>query len=271
MPMIEFDCEICGTHKRKAWSASMPGRPRFCCWDCKSESQRRARPVTREWLEEKYITEGLDCVQIGKLVSRDPKSVWNWLKSWRIQTRPRGVASPCKFKKGQRGGFSGHKHSVETKEKLRRAAIADGRRPYDPQVGPPFRGKRGAETPNWKGGVTPERQSLYSSPQWAEAVKAVWSRAGARCERCGVHHNTTESRGTFHVHHIESFAVTALRSDPSNLALLCRACHHFVHSKRNVDNEFIATSASGPGLKGRPRPVSRCTRCGVGAKGKVRL
>lgn len=88
--MVEFNCEVCGRFVRKAWSKSMPGRPRFCSWECKSESQRRAKPVTREWLRQKYMTEGLDCVQIGKLVSRDPKSVWRWMRDFKIPTRKRG-------------------------------------------------------------------------------------------------------------------------------------------------------------------------------------
>jgi len=97
----------------------------------------------------------------------------------------------------------------------------------------------GAVHPNWKGGITPERQAFYATEAWREAVKIVWARARAKCERCGVHHSTMARRGTFHVHHIVGFACAALRAQPENLALLCKPCHLFVHSKKNVHREFI--------------------------------
>ncbi len=237
--MIEFDCEICGEHVRKAWSDSSPGRPRFCSVACKAEAQRRARPVTRAWLEQKYVVEGLDCVQIGRLVGRDPKSVWVWMQSWGIPTRPRGSDPRQHFRKGEPNLFAGRKHTPETRTRLREIAIAQGRRPFKAENGPPMRGKHGAETPNWKGGITPERQAFYRTPEWRDACKSVWHNADAHCERCGVHHNTAERRGTFHVHHIVGFSCRELRAEPSNLALLCNTCHHFVHSRKNVAREFL--------------------------------
>jgi hypothetical protein len=42
--------------------------------------------------------------------------------------------------------------------------------------GNPMYGKRGPESPSWKGGSTPERQSLYSSLEWTDAVETVWQR-----------------------------------------------------------------------------------------------
>lgn len=42
-----------------------------------------------------------------------------------------------------------------------------------------------------------------------------------------------------HIHHIVSFAVKGLRAEVTNLALLCVACHRYVHSKRNVDREYL--------------------------------
>jgi predicted HNH restriction endonuclease len=43
----------------------------------------------------------------------------------------------------------------------------------------------------------------------------------------------------FHVHHIVSFQVAELRAVVSNLALLCAACHRWVHSAANVDRAFL--------------------------------
>lgn len=207
--------------------------------ECKASFQKLARPVTREWLETKYVSEGLDCVQIAQLVSRDPKSVWNWLRDFGIPTRSRGSDPRQQFAKGAPNAFAGRRHSAETREKMRSIAIAEGRVPFDPAVGSYMKGRRGDQHPMWKGGITPDRPALYASPEWADAVKVVWARGGAKCERCGAHHNTAKRRGTFHIHHIVSFAVEHLRAEPNNLALLCIGCHHFVHSRANVSKEFI--------------------------------
>jgi hypothetical protein len=235
MELIKSTCGFCQqpTERRKQ---TKDVKVHFCGMPCKAAYQRLKKPVTKEWLAEHYIDKKMDCVQIGKLVNRDPKSVWNWLKDFGIPTRPRGDAA--RLPKGRPAGFT---HSQETKDKIRAIAIADGRVPYDPKVGPYMRGKSGKDHPQWKGGITPERQAVYSSPEWVEAVKAVWKRADAKCERCGKHHNTTETRGTFHIHHIVSFAVRELRTEVSNLILLCKKCHRWVHSPANKQKELIKT------------------------------
>jgi len=43
----------------------------------------------------------------------------------------------------------------------------------------------------------------------------------------------------FNLHHIESFKNKVLRFDENNLVLLCIECHHFVHSRENVNKIFI--------------------------------
>lgn len=100
----------------------------------------------------------------------------------------------------------------------------------------PMFGKRGPAHHNWLGGITPERASCYSSIEWAEASRAVWQRDRGTCQRCGVKAN---DGATLHLHHIVSFAVRELRTEPSNLILLCIDCHHFVHSPANTAGEFI--------------------------------
>jgi len=98
-------------------------------------------------------------------------------------------------------------------------------------------GRTGEENPNWRGGCTPERQALYASQEWADAVQEVWRQDQAACQRCGV--KEQEHDGAFHIHHIVSFENEALRAVVGNLVLLCDQCHHFVHSKENIDGEWI--------------------------------
>lgn len=94
-------------------------------------------------------------------------------------------------------------------------------------------GRTGKQNPHWLGGITPERQALYSSQEWAKAVKAVWKRDRHVCQRCG------KSDDKMHIHHIVTFAVVELRAEPSNLVLLCGKCHRWVHSRKNVNHEWI--------------------------------
>jgi hypothetical protein len=95
----------------------------------------------------------------------------------------------------------------------------------------PMFGKTGVGNPNWRGGVTPERQSVYVSARWKSVAKQVRRRDGGICQRCG--------ESGEHLHHLASFAIESGRYDPDNLVLLCRACHRFVHSRRNKNGEFL--------------------------------
>lgn len=232
--MVISSCEVCGaTVKRNGYT---PGR--WCSLDCKAEAQRRQKPVDRDWLYQKYVVEGLDTTQIAALVQRNSKRVWEWLRDYGIPTRRRGTTGNGRHTKGKP-----RRLTPEAREKLseraRAARLADGRKPYLKDGVHHLKGKRGADTPNWKGGITPERQAFYSSPEWKAAVKAVWKRDNATCQRCGKHHNTAANRGTFDIHHIVSFAFKELRCEVSNLALLCEDCHRWVHSNDNTEGVFL--------------------------------
>lgn len=187
-----------------------------------------------------YIDQGLGCPEIGRMFERDPKTVFYWLRRAAIPTRCRGTDPAQWFVKGgDPRSFSGTKHTAESK--VRNGAASVGRKPY-------LRGGRhwlhtvpADQNPNWKGGATPERQEFYRSAEWKVAVKAVWQRANACCERCGLDWRTVDRKATptFPIHHIVSFAVRELRAAVDNLALLCRPCHLWVHSTANTGRDFI--------------------------------
>lgn len=208
---------------------------------CKGLWQRAQREnlgFTRDWLYDQYVVKGRTANDIAAEVGRDPKRVWEWIVDYGIPTRPRGVAG---MKNLVRDGsaWKGRKHTASTRMLIRAARLSDGHVPYLRHGKHWMKTAPRGEHPNWKGGLTPERQSVCASPEWREAVKRVWARARAKCERCRVHHNTRKRRGTFHIHHVVSFVVRELRTTLSNLVLLCRECHLFVHSRKNVNREFI--------------------------------
>lgn len=200
------------------------------------------RIVTDDWLRAQYLDAGRSCADIGHEIKRDSTTVRLWLLAARIPTRPRGSNPAVHFKKGTTSAFKGRRHTPEAIAKVRAATVADGRVPYLKNGVHHTKGKRGAVVANWKGGVTPERQTLYRSEAWRDAIKVTWKRADARCERCGIDYRTVKRgpRGTFHVHHLLSFVCRELRTEPTNLALLCTPCHRFVHSSRNVAGMFLA-------------------------------
>lgn len=212
----------------------------FCDKRCKAEWQRTQKPMTEAALRAMYVDQKMDCTQISKAVGRDPKSVWNWLKDFGIETRKRGTTGNHVHAIGVPRVLTDAGRKILS-DNARTARLKDGRKPYlMPDGSHAMKGRTGSAHPGWKGGLTPERQAFYASEEWAESVKAVWARDNAACKRCGKHHNTAKARGTFHIHHIVSFQVTALRAAVDNLVLLCRECHLFVHSKKNTTKEFLA-------------------------------
>lgn len=196
----------------------------------------------KDWLYMEYVILRKSCNHIALSENRDAKTIWSWIKKFDIETRKRGAESSSgTFQKGHKKGI-GRIHTDETKNKIREARLIDGHVPYLNKNGVHWlKGKSGSSHPCYKGGLTPERQSHYCSESWVEAVKKVWERDNAICQRCEKHHNTEKNRGNFHIHHIVSFQVKELRSELSNLVLLCKECHRWVHSKNNTEKQFIKT------------------------------
>lgn len=206
------------------------------------EAKIKGASAMRDLLIDLYVAQQLDCVQIGAMVQRDPTSIHHWLTKLEIPTRPRGSNHKQNLLQGQRVGF---RHSEQSKEVIRAASIARGAVPYL-RGGVHFnKGKRGAVVHNWKGGITPERQAFYRTDQWKHAVAFVWHREDAHCQQCGLDYRDVD-RNTerFHIHHIVPFEVVELRTEPTNLALLCNPCHYFAHSKRNLLALFLACPLS---------------------------
>jgi hypothetical protein len=191
-------------------------------------------------LQRLYVEEGKGCPEIGRIADRDAKTVYGWLREAGIQTRPRGRNVSVQFKAGQPSAFRGRRHSTESRAKIGAATEARESNGFMRDGVHYLKTAAPDENPNWKGGCTPERQTFYRSPEWKLACRIVWNRADACCERCGADYRSADRRvERFHVHHIISFAVKAFRAAPSNLALLCTACHRFVHSKANANREFL--------------------------------
>lgn len=161
----------------------------------------------KEWLEHEYVTLGKSTGDIAKEWNITCAAIIYWLRKHNI---PRRGISEARSKKhwGQHGSDN------------------------------PMWNKRGELNPRWKGGITPDRQSFYTSQEWKSACRRVWKRDNARCQRCGLTKRSNPDM-PMHIHHIVSFSNKELRASIDNLVLLCEVCHHWVHSKRNKNNEYL--------------------------------
>ena len=170
---------------------------------------RTSKPFwEKAWLEEEYIAKQRSTAEIGADFGLRDTAIQYWLRKHGIQARSVHEARQIKH-----WGCSGEDN--------------------------PMFGKTGTQSKNWKGGITPLRQQLYSSLAWARAVEIVWERDKGLCQRCGKY-DGGEKLKAFHIHHIVHFSHAPLVTEPGNLVLLCHKCHGFVHSKRNIHQQFLA-------------------------------
>ena len=191
--------------------------------------------LNKEWLYQKYIIEKLSTYEIGKLVDRNPKNIYNKLKDFGIPTRSRAetLQQNSWWKLGKEHHGKGKTRDEETKLKISEAKKGK----HYPNLVGENNGMYGKRSANWKGGVTPERQNIYGSILWKEIVKTVFERDEYKCKRCG---NTQQKGNGLHAHHVKAWAdYPDNRFDLDNLITLCKGCHHWTHSKKNIEREFL--------------------------------
>ena len=100
---------------------------------------------------------------------------------------------------------------------------------------------RGARNVNWKGGVTPERRLLKSSPEYKAWAQAVYLRDRFICQLCGIKCKRPEA------HHIKPIRERLdLMMVVDNGITLCGACHELTYGKEGeFEARFAAIVANG--------------------------
>ena len=100
-------------------------------------------------------------------------------------------------------------------------------------------GKRGAESFNWKGGVSAENELARKRCEYASWRTAVFERDDYTCQVCGTR------GGALRSHHINNFAEHENeRLDVANGVTLCQGCHskfHAVFSNRHNTLQELQT------------------------------
>jgi hypothetical protein len=198
------------------------------------------RPVPDE-LRRQYLDLHLGGPEIAFFCGCDSTTARHWLVAAGVEMRSRGHDRRQHFKAGQPSPFKGRRMSAESRAKVGAATRSRPNKGFMQNGVHYLKGAAPEKNPRWLGGLTPERQAFYRSPEWKAACVTVWHRADARCECCGLDSRLPHAKAAgFHVHHILTFQVRETRADPGNLILLCRYCHSWVHGKDNPARYFLA-------------------------------
>lgn len=95
----------------------------------------------------------------------------------------------------------------------------------------------GENSPTWKGGKTTRNE--YGA-NWLSRRREVRAREKYTCDRCGkTEDENKEELSIHHIRNFKSFDHYQKANSLENLVGLCRECHTFVHSNKNINKEYI--------------------------------
>ncbi len=161
----------------------------------------------KSWLENEYVIKGKSTTQIAAEIGCHPNNILFWLDKYNI---PRRAMSQIRAERywGAHGSANG------------------------------MFGRTGKRNPNYKDGSCPERQLLYIKKFARKFLQSVYRRDNFHCVRCGAPNTGPRS---IHAHHIRPWAGNPkLRFELTNVITLCRKCHSWIHSLKNIHREYLA-------------------------------
>jgi hypothetical protein len=174
---------------------------------------KNANHLKKDWLYERYIVDNLSSLKIAKLVGRTHTTILTTLKRFDIPIRTKKEANK------NNGGWNRGKHlSLKHRENVSKSKI-------------------GENNGNWKGGISDDGRSKCHTFWWKQILKQVYQRDSFKCQRCD---SVWRKEYPLHAHHVKNWRdYPDNRFDFNNLITLCSKCHRWVHSKKNVNNDFI--------------------------------
>jgi len=184
--------------------------------------------ISKEYLEEKYINQGLSAIQIAEELKCSDGKIYFWLKKYDIPSRSFSEANTK---------YHLTKEYLQQKyvdERLSTRQIAEevgcGKttiRCWLNRFDIPFRtiseSQRGELSYQWKG---------FNSECITPFVKDhIYDRDTYECQFCSkTYINIDGKNDLMHVHHIDQ---NRRNNNPENLILLCSDCHAMLHNKPN--------------------------------------
>ena len=124
-------------------------------------------------------------------------------------------ATKLKISLAQKISMLGKQHTKETKKKISESL-------------------KGSNNPNWKGGISPEKNKRVSSAEWKELRKQIYKRDNYTCQICGKHCKKQEIQA----HHIIPYHISK-DNNLTNLITLCFVCH--MKEERKILQKFTGS------------------------------
>jgi hypothetical protein len=166
------------------------------------------------------------------------------LSSWHSQKK---LSEPHKANIG--AGHRGKKRSDETRAKI--SAANKGQKPTASCINASRAARRnglnlsdearrrkserfsGANSPSWKGGITPENARVRTSREMKAWRKAVFQRDDFTCRECSTR------GGDMNAHHVKPFCThPELRFEIDNGLTVCEPCHRDIHRGWRADKRI---------------------------------
>jgi len=161
----------------------------------------------REWLHDQYVAKRRSGSEIAAEMGCTVNNIYYWMDKHGIERRTISEVRAIKH-----WGLSGEANGMY--------------------------GRTGPGNPRYVDGSSPLRQKMYSRHAWKQLVIKVYKRDNYRCQRCDSPHAKGHK---LHAHHMRPWAGhEGLRFDIDNIITLCSKCHWWVHSKGNIEHEFLA-------------------------------
>ena len=222
--MVIKNCAYCG----QSFTTYRPERAKYCSVKCKNESQKAKKEIKV-------------CLFCGKTFEIVPSKNSRKFCSRRCAYEAHKEAGNPNWKGGEEL-FTCEQCGNEFSRPRAEANSRNDIRFCSTKCHGVWQSKhlRGRHSWSWQGGITPKHIALRRTPEWKEAVRCIWLRDKARCQRCGKYAGKRGGK-KFHIHHIVPFADDqSIACKKDNLILLCSECHTWVHSNANKTGSFLA-------------------------------